>query len=205
MLRKLKSKASSLHLRLPSAPSSWVAAPASNASYSLPRNSFTDTDYYRTTKEEIHSPVSWAAIYQEQTTPEEAASAASVSTIRLDRAHTLDIDVDADGEHSDGDGDGYFDHEETAEDAVDGFGSTSKRPMRHEGSRTRSSSVRVVLDTVFRRLPWRKGDCRDRIQSANVSFSMTPSQGLPQRQRARRQRHAILAGKMRSKSMPSFF
>ncbi|KAF7296904.1 hypothetical protein MIND_00922200 [Mycena indigotica] len=96
MLDKLKAKASSLRLRIPST----SAASASSASLTLARpksearNSFSDTDYYRQTKEEIHSPVSWVTLYG----PERDSASAyepnraindNISRIHLERAHTF--------------------------------------------------------------------------------------------------------------------
>ncbi|KAF7317477.1 hypothetical protein MKEN_00833900 [Mycena kentingensis (nom. inval.)] len=43
------------------APSSWSKRTGTVQPVASPRNSFSDTDYYRKTKEEIHSPISWAA------------------------------------------------------------------------------------------------------------------------------------------------
>ncbi|KAF7317526.1 hypothetical protein MKEN_00839400 [Mycena kentingensis (nom. inval.)] len=67
-MRRVKSKPSlRLHLR--------ARLPSTASAPGLPRNSFTATDYYRETKDEIHSPISWAA--QQHATAAPASTSAS--------------------------------------------------------------------------------------------------------------------------------
>ncbi|KAF7296913.1 hypothetical protein MIND_00923100 [Mycena indigotica] len=107
MFDKLKAKASSLRLRIPQASANLKAASASSASLAGPaaRNSFGDTDYYRQTKEEIHSPVSWVTLYgsncdspsepllDDTDTNAPIAIQENVSAIHLHRAQTFEDQV----------------------------------------------------------------------------------------------------------------
>ncbi|KAF7304143.1 hypothetical protein MIND_00646000 [Mycena indigotica] len=119
------------------APSAWSTV--SSASVGTPRNSFTETDYYRKTKEEIHSPVSWAAYRGEimeihSTAYTYAADDEEQQDRRRSKAHVLGSEEpEADDEQA-------------------------KAQVR------RTSALRLVIETLFRRRKSRRASATDKAQ-----------------------------------------
>nr|GAT44495.1 predicted protein [Mycena chlorophos] len=167
-LRKLKSKTStsgagggggSLRLRLPSSlHSASSSSQTVDIALALPRNSFTETDYYRATKHEIHSPVSFATLYGPRA--EEDTRRATTSRIYLNHAETFDFEEEEDNEVE------REDYEEAdrddAEVAADGKKPTVGVPLAsvENGSSKRprkiSSLLQTLRDSMLRKLPERR-------------------------------------------------
>ncbi|KAF7300450.1 hypothetical protein HMN09_00928700 [Mycena chlorophos] len=203
-LGKLKSKNSSsgavggggsLRLRLPSSLQS-ASSSSQTVDIALPRNSFTETDYYRATKHEIHSPVSFATLYGPRA--EEDTRRATTSRIYLNRAETFDLeeeDNDAEREdYEEEDCEEGDDAEATADGkkkrafagavplaSVEAGNGSSKRP------RKLSSLLQTLRDSMLRKLPDRRwASLRQRRATTDTTHE--------QRKRA----------VPRSKSMPAF-
>nr|GAT50799.1 predicted protein [Mycena chlorophos] len=100
-----------------------------------PRNSFTETDYYRTTKCETHSPLSWAAVGHTQPLHFDGKDGYGAHV-----PYALDVSDDED--------DDAYAYEGTAN------GSVGRRTRRGSQSTAKPApGIWVVLDALFRK--WR--------------------------------------------------